>query len=53
MAELQIKSRHFAFWACVFTTSVFFLCASVLVVLSGRAAQCVFLKGKSTEKVTL
>lgn len=53
VAELQIKSRHFAFWACVFTTTRFFLWASGLVVLSGRSAQHVSLKGKSAGKATL
>lgn len=48
-----IKSRHFAFRACVFTTTVFFLRASVLVVLSGRAAQRASLKGTSAGKATL
>lgn len=30
VAELQIKSRHFASWACVFTTTLFFLRACCL-----------------------
>lgn len=47
------KIQTFCFGGCVFTTTLFFLWASRLVVLLGCAAQHGFLKGRSEGKATL